>query len=325
MSPGTSRACFLDAESVGVDLDFAALEAAAGDWDWHGNTAPEQVGERLAGAHIAVSNKVPIDAAALDAAPHLRLICVAATGVNNIDLEAAAARGVTVCNATAYATPSVVQHVFALLLALATRLERYHAIAVDGRWAEHPFFCVLDEPITELAGRRLGLVGHGELGRGVAATAAAFGMEVLVAAHRGGPVPPDRVAFEDVLAQADALSLHCPLTEQTRGLIGMEELRAMKPSAFLINTARGGIVDETALAEALREGIIAGAGVDVLTEEPPRHGNVLLAPDIPNLIVTPHSAWATRDSRQRLVDQVAANIEAWRAGSPRNVVAGGEA
>ncbi len=217
MSPDTARACFLDAESVGTDLDFTALEAAAGSWDWHGNTAPEQVGERLAGAQIAVSNKVRIGAAALEAAPHLRLICVAATGVNNIDLEAAAAHGVTVCNATAYATPSVVQHVFALLLALATRLERYHAIAVDGRWAKHPFFCVLDEPITELAGRRLGVVGHGELGRGVAATAAAFGMEVLVAARRGGPVSPDRVAFEDVLAQADALSLHCPRRHRRRG------------------------------------------------------------------------------------------------------------
>ena len=321
-APVSPQACFLDAGSVGNDLDFATLEAAAGGWDWYANSGPEQVGERLAGSHVAVSNKVRIDAAAMDAAPELGLICVAATGVNNVELDAAAARGVTVCNATGYATPSVVQHVFALLLALATRLERYHRIAVDGHWSSHPFFCVLDEPITELAGRRLGIIGHGELGRGVAATATAFGMEVLVAARPGGPVADGRVAFDEVLAQADALSLHCPLTEETRGLIGLDELRVMKPSAFLINTARGGIVDEAALARALREGLIAGAGVDVLTEEPPRHGNALLEGDIPNLIVTPHSAWATRDSRQRLVDQVAANIEAWRLGSPRNVVAG---
>lgn len=323
MNAAAPHACFLDAESVGTDLDFSALESAVGSWDWYGNSAAREVGDRLAGAMIAVSNKVPIDATALDAAPDLRLICVAATGVNNIDLDAAAARGVTVCNATAYATPSVVQHVFALLLALATRLERYHAIAVDGRWAEHPFFCVLDEPITELAGRRLGIIGHGELGRGVATIAAAFGMEVLISARRGGKVPAGRVAFEEVLARADALSLHCPLNEHTRGLIGMAELRAMQSTALLINTARGGIVDEAALAQALRDGVIAGAGIDVLTDEPPRDGNVLLDPDIPNLIVTPHSAWATRDSRQRLIDQVAANIDAWRAGSPRNVVAGG--
>ena len=322
MNERQSEACFLDAGSLGPELDFSPLREAAEDWDWHENTMPEEVGARLAGVRIAVSNKVPIDATALAAASDLQLICVAATGVNNIDLGAAAAHDVTVCNATGYGTPSVVQHVFALLLSLATRLEHYHAVARDGRWAAQPFFCALDEPITELAGRTLGIVGYGELGRGVARIAEAFGMQVLVAARRGGPVPEGRVAFDEVLARADALSLHCPLTEETRGLIGTAELRAMRRSAFLINTARGGIVDEEALAQGLREGLIAGAGVDVLTEEPPRNGNVLLADDIPNLIVTPHSAWATRDSRQRLVEQVAANIEAWRNGHPRNVVTG---
>ena len=322
MSANDCRACVLDADSLGPGLDFDALRAAADGWDWYPNTAPGQVAERIAGAEVVVSNKVPIDADALAAAPGLRLICVAATGVNNIDLEAADAHGVTVCNATGYATPAVSQHVFALLLGLATQLEHYHAAAIDGRWAAHDHFCLLDAPIVELAGRSLGIVGFGELGRGVARIAEAFGMEVLVAARRGGPVPEGRVAFDELLARADAISLHCPLTEETRGLIGTAELRAMKPSAFLINTARGGIVDEAALEEALRAGTIAGAGIDVLTAEPPREGNVLLAGDIPNLIVTPHSAWGTQAARQRLVEQVAANIEAWRAGTPRNAVAG---
>lgn len=321
VSTRPARACFLDTDSLGPELDFSALDEAADDWEWYPGTSPEQVAERLAGVEVAVSNKVRIDAAALDAAADLRLICVAATGVNNIDLEAAAARGIAVCNATGYATPAVVQHVFALLLALATRLEHYHAVARDGRWAAHPFFCVLDEPITELAGRTLGIVGHGELGRGVERIAHAFGMEVLIAARRGAPVPEGRVDFDELLERADAVSLHCPLTDETRGLIGAAELRRMKSTAFLINTARGGIVDEPALADALRAGEIAGAGFDVLTEEPPRNGNVLLEPDIPNLIVTPHSAWGTHAARQRLVEQVAANIRAWHAGEPRNVVA----
>lgn len=321
MSARPARACFLDIGSLGPDLDFSTLREAAGHWQWHDNTAPEQVADRLRGIEVAVSNKVPIDADALDAAPGLRLICVAATGVNNIDLEAAAVQGVTVCNATGYATPAVVQHTFALLLALATRLEHYHAVARDGRWAAHPFFCVLDEPIMELADRTLGIVGHGELGRGVERIARAFGMEVLIAARRGAPVPEGRVDFDELLERADAISLHCPLTDETRGLIGAAELRRMKSTAFLINTARGGIVDEEALANALRAGEIAGAGFDVLTGEPPRNGNVLLEPDIPNLILTPHSAWATQAARQRLVEQVTANIRAWHAGEPRNVVA----
>ncbi len=321
MSTRPARACFLDTGSLGPDLDFSTLREAAGDWTWHDNTNPEQVPERLAGVEVAVSNKVPIDADTIGAASALRLICVAATGVNNIDLEAAAAHDVTVCNATGYATPAVVQHVFALLLALATRLEHYHAAARDGRWAAHPFFCVLDEPITELAGRTLGIVGHGELGRGVAGVARVLGMEVLVAARRGAPAREGRIAFDELLERADAISLHCPLTDETRGLIGADELRRMKSTAFLINTARGGIVDEPALADALRAGEIAGAGFDVLTGEPPRNGNVLLEPGIPNLIVTPHTAWATQAARQRLVEQVAANIRAWHAGKPRNVVA----
>lgn len=323
MSGRPARGCILDAESLGPGLDFTALERAVGRWDWHERTAPDEVPARIADAEVVVSNKVPLGEEAFAAAGRLRLVCVAATGVNNVDLEAAARHGVTVCNATDYATPAVVQHTLALLLALATRLEDYHAAVRAGRWAEAPHFCLLDYPITELAGRVLGIVGYGALGRGVAAAAAGLGMEVRVAARAGNAhVPEGRVALAELLETADAISVHCPLTPETRGLIGAAELARMKPSAFLVNTARGGIVDEEALAAALRAGTIAGAGFDVLTEEPPRRGNALLADDIPNLILTPHSAWGTHGARQRLVEQVAVNIEAFADGRPRNVVAG---
>lgn len=322
MSANAPRTCLLDADSLGPDLDFSRLLEATGPCDRYGNTSLIAIPERLAGVEVAVTNKVPLDAAAFDAADRLRLVCIAATGTNNVDLDAARAHGVTVCNATGYGTPAVVQHTFALLLALATRLEHYHAAARDGRWARHEHFCLLDQPIVELQGLHLGIVGLGELGRGVARLAEAFGMEVMVAARPGEPVPEDRVSLDTLIEHADVISLHCPLTPSTRGLIGKTELDRMKDSAFLLNTARGGIVDEEALAEALRRGSIAGAGVDVLSEEPPRSGNPLLAPDIPNLIVTPHSAWGTRAARQRLIDHVAENIVAWRAGRPRNMVAG---
>jgi len=316
------RSCLLDVDSLGPDLDFDRLLEATGPCARHGGTDPSEVPARLAGMEVAISNKVRLDADALAGADRLRLVCVAATGTNNVDLAAAREHGITVCNATGYATPAVVQHTFALILALATHLEHYHAAARDGRWAAHAHFCLLDEPIVELAGRRLGIIGHGELGRAVARLAAAFGMEVLVAARAGQPPAGGRVTLEELIEHADVISLHCPLTEDTRGLIGARELADMKSSAFLVNTARGGIVDEAALADALRNGTIAGAGVDVLSDEPPRNGNPLLAEDIPNLVLTPHSAWGTLAARQRLVDQVADNIEAWRAGQPRNVVNG---
>lgn len=322
MSGAPPRSCLLDVDSLGPGLDFARLFEATGPCAQYGGTHPSEVSARLAGIEVAVSNKVRLDADALAEADRLQLVCVAATGTNNVDLTAARERGITVCNATGYATPAVVQHTFALILALATNLEHYHAAARDGRWAAHEHFCLLDAPIVELAGRKLGLIGHGELGRSVARLGEAFGMEVLVAARPGQSPADGRVAFDEVIERADVISLHCPLTEDTRGLIGAAELARMQPSTFLVNTARGGIVDEAALADALRTGTIAGAGVDVLSEEPPRNGNPLLAGDIPNLVLTPHSAWGTLASRQRLIDQVADNIEAWRAGRPRNVVNG---
>jgi glycerate dehydrogenase len=315
------RGVLLDLDTLGDDLDLGRLEASLDDWNLHPVTAADEVAARIAGAEVAVSNKVLLDAAALAASPQLRFIAIAATGTNNVDLEAARAAGIVVSNVTAYGTPSVAQHVFSLLLALTTRLVDYSAAVRDGRWAASPHFCLLDYPIRELQGKVLGIVGFGELGQGVARLAEAFGMEVRVAQRPGGPVQAGRVPLAELLPAVDVLTLHCPLTAATHHLIGAAELAAMRDDAVLINTARGGIVDEAALAAALRAGTLGGAGFDVLTVEPPRAGNPLLAPDLPNLIVTPHVAWAARESRQRLIDQVAENIRRFRAGDPRNRVA----
>lgn len=303
------------------ELDMSGLRATLPEWRFYENTAPAEVKDRISDADVVVTNKVLVDDRAMAAAGRLKLICVAATGTNNVDLEAAARRGISVCNVRRYATPSVTQHVFALLLALTTRLPEYHDAVRAGRWQRSTHFCLLDFPITELAGKELGIVGYGELGSSVAAVARAFGMGVQVAARPGmRAVPPDRVPLDALLGQVDVLSLHCPLTDETRGLIGEAELASMRAQALLINTARGGIVDEAALARALRERRIAGAGVDVLSLEPPRAGNPLLAGDIPGLIVTPHTAWASREARQRLIDGLRDNITAFLADQPQNVV-----
>lgn len=312
---------FLDRDTVDRgDLDLAALLGVLPDWRLHTYTSPDQLAERLAEATVVVSNKVRLDAAAFAVAPQLRLVCVAATGTNNVDLDAAQRHGVTVCNVRGYATPAVVQHVYALMLALTTRLPEYQRDVAAGRWQASPYFCLLDHPIRELAGRTLGIVGYGELGSAVAQVAAVFGLSVLIAQRASGAAQAGRVALAELLPQVDVLSLHCPLTPLTRGLIGARELALMKPDALLINTARGGLVDEVALAAALRAGRLGGAGIDVLAEEPPRAANPLLATDIPNLIVTPHIAWASREARQRVIDAIAANIRAFLAGTPRNVV-----
>lgn len=317
------RGVFLDSESLaGPEIDLAALRATLPDWRFYPATGAGDLAARLRDAEVVVTNKVLLDGARLASATRLRLLCVSATGVNNVDLAAAARQGITVCNVPAYATPSVVQHVFALLFALVTRLPDYQRAVRAGDWQRSTQFCLLDYPIREIAGKRMGIVGYGELGRAVAAAARCFGMDVLVAARPGAVAAADRVPFDEVLATVDVLSLHCPLTTETRQLIGAREFERMRSEALLINTARGGIVDEAALADALRRGVIAGAGIDVLSEEPPVSGNPLLAADIPNLILTPHIAWGSRESRQRLVDAVAGNIRAFLAGAPRNVVSG---
>lgn len=292
-------------------------------WTSHDATAQPQLGERLAGATIAIVNKLSLTADLIAGLPALQMVAVAATGYNNIDLDACRARGIVVSNVRGYARETVPEHVFALLLALTRQIGPYHRSVAAGRWQQSEQFCYFDYPIRDLAGRTLGILGSGTLGQGVARIAAAFGMTVLRGEHKGAAtVREGYVPFEQVIGEADVISLHCPLTAATRHLIGAVELAAMKPGALLINTARGGLVDEQALADALRAGRIGGAGFDVLSEEPPR-ANPLLAADLleaGNFILTPHVAWSSREAMQTLADQLIDNIEAFVAGTPRNRV-----
>jgi glycerate dehydrogenase len=266
-------------------------------------------------------NKLRITREIIEASPSLRLIALAATGTNNVDLVAAGEHGVAVCNLRDYCTASVVQHVFGVLLLLTQRLREYDALVRSGAWQRGEQFCLLDYPIRELVGRRLGIVGYGTLGRGVARAASAFGMEVLVANRPGGTAVPGRMDLDELLPAVDVLSLHCPLAPATQGMIGAARLSRMKRDAVLINTARGALVDAAALADALRGGRLGGAAIDVLSQEPPVDGSPLLAGDIPNLVVTPHIAWAAREARQRCIDEMAANVADFRRGGRRGRVA----
>ena len=311
------KAVFLDYESLDKnDLDFSQLEAVFDELTLFPATTPAQLLERVQEAEVIISNKVVVDAATMQQCPNLKLILISATGTNNIDLVQARKQGIVVCNCQGYGTAAVAQHTLSLMLALATSLLKYDRAVKQGEWNKASQFCLLDFPIIELSGKTLGIVGYGELGQAVAKLADAFGMKVLVGSLPNRPADASRVPFADLLPQIDFLSLHCPLTEDTRNLIEAHAFDAMKPSAFLINCARGGIVDEAALAEALRQGKIAGAATDVLTVEPPKDGNVLLADDIPNLIITPHSAWGSVDARQRIVQQMQQNVQAFKAGQP---------
>lgn len=318
------RGVFLDAGSINpAEVDLSRWRDLVEDWVWHDTTAAQEVTSRIAQADVVVTNKVVLTAAHLAAAANLRLICIAATGTNNVDLDAARARNIAVCNVRGYATASVVQHVFMLMLALRGHLVDYREAVRDGAWSRSPHFSLLKFPLRELAGATLGIVGYGELGRGVAALAHAFGMHIRVAALPDRPnrdAELERVPLDELLPQVDVLSLHCPLTAETRDLINARTLQRMRKDAILINTARGGIVNETALAEALRAAQLGGAGIDVLTQEPPPPDHPLLSPDIPNLIVTPHIAWACRESRQRLADAIASNLRSFLAGRPTNLV-----
>ena len=316
------RIVFLEQESIIAQLRQPAF---AHEWVSYPKTTPAHVVERLCGATIAIINKAPLSAAAVDALPDLKMVAVAATGTNVIDLDACRARGIIVSNVRGYAEHTVPEHVMALLLALSRNLIAWRETLQAGAWQKSDQFCLFDHPIRDLHGATLGLIGSGSLGSGVARLAEAFGMRVLRAERKGATrVRPGYTAFATVLAEADAISLHCPLTVETQGLIGVAELQAMKKSALLINTARGGIVDEAALIRALQEGWIAGAGFDVLTTEPPPLGHPLLAPELlalPNFLLTPHVAWASRPAMQTLADQLIDNIEAFVAGKPQNRVA----
>jgi glycerate dehydrogenase len=319
MSPPTMRIVFLDRNTFHPDIEFPFDRLPGAEWTAYAGTPPQELAMRAAGAEILVSNKVRLSGAELSKLPRLRLIAVAATGVDHIDLAAAARSGIAVANARGYAGRSVPEHVFALLLALRRNLARYRAAARDGTWSRSAAFCLHAWPIDDLAGSTLGIVGAGTLGREVAQRAVAFGMRVLLAERRGaGTLRAGRVPFEQVLAEADAVTLHVPWTVDTHHLVGAAELARMKPTALLVNTARGGVVDEDALLAALRGGTLGGAAVDVLGSEPPAPDHPLLMADLPNLIVTPHVAWASRQAQQALALEVVENIAAFARGERRN-------
>jgi glycerate dehydrogenase len=312
------RIVFLDRDSLLANVRRPAFDH---DWQEYPATAPHEVVERLRGATIAITNKVPLRAPELARLPDLKMIAVAATGTDNVDLAACRERGIVVANIRDYSLVSVPEHCFALMLAVRRNLLAYAADVDAGKWERSTRFCLLDHPIGDLAGSRLGIVGYGALGRRVARIGRAFGMEIVVSSR--SPVTDDEVLalpLAELLATSDVVSLHLPLTEQTRNMIGARELASMKKNAILINTARGGLVDEAALAEALRNGVIAGAGFDVLSKEPPVPDNPLLKLRLPNFVLTPHVAWASSGAMQTLADMLVDNIEAWVGGEPKNVV-----
>jgi glycerate dehydrogenase len=321
------KTVFLDFDSLHpADLLLETMQNELTDVTTWPVTQLNELHERTRDAEALVVNKLRIDAAAMDAVPTLQLICLAATGTDNVDLDAARERGIAVSNIREYCTPSVVQHVFALILALNQNLFENRALVDNGAWQSSSQFCLLEPTFRELQGQTLGLIGLGALGSGVAGVARAFGMRVIAArlpwrsaaptSDAGQSAP--RLPLHELLQQSDVLSLHCPLTEDTRHIIDSAALEQMKIDALLINTARGGLVDSNALLDALKNGEIAGAGIDVLPEEPPVHSDPLLDAQLVNLIVTPHIAWSARESRQRALDEIVANIVAFRDGEERN-------
>jgi glycerate dehydrogenase len=317
-----TKGVFLDLETLDCgDVDHSSLAACLPHWDWHAFSAAADIPGRVGDAQVVVSNKCQLNRDVLSGASELQLVAVAATGTNVVDLAAARDLNVTVCNIRDYCSEAVAQHVITLMLNLLTGQPWYRDQVRQGEWHNSRQFCLLGPPIREARGLNFGVIGHGNLGRATADKAQALGMHPLIAEHRGRAPRPGRLPFEEVLERADVLSIHCPLTEQTRDLIGRDELRRMKSNAILINAARGGIVNERELADALRVGDIGGAGVDTLGEEPPPVGHPLLANDIPNLLITPHNAWASRAARQAALDQLAAVINGFAAGRPLNVVA----
>ncbi len=315
------RAVFLDFGTVSNgDLDTAPLERVVPGLAIHQQTSTAQVAERVAGFTVVFANKAIVDRTTIEANPQLRLIALTATGVDNVDIDAARESGIAVCNLRDYCTQSVVQHVFAMLLALTHRLKNYDSLVRAGGWQQAGQFSTFPFPIRELQDRVFGIVGHGTLGRAVGRTAAAFGMQVEIANRPGGPRLAGRVDLDELLPRADVLSLHCPLTDATRGLMGAVRLARMKPDAVLINTSRGALVDASALAAVLKAGRLGGAGIDVLEREPPPPDHPLLDPAVPNLILTPHVAWAAREARQRCLDELALNVVDFLAGGRRNRV-----
>lgn len=316
------RVVFLDAETLRPDTVLKPFAFPA-IFESHPRTAPDAVVPRIAEADVVIVNKVRLGAAEIAAAPRLRMIALAATGSDNVDLDAARARGIVVSNIRDYARATVPEHAFALILALRRSLVPYRASVLDGRWQQAAQFCYHDFPIDDLSGATLGIVGAGALGGRVAEIGRAFGMNPIFAGRKTGETKsPDAAPFPEFLARADVISLHCPLRPENRHLFGAAEFAAMKPTALLINTARAGLVDVEALAVALERGEIAGAGIDVAAPEPPPADDPLMRlATRPNVIVTPHVGWASREAVQGLADRLIANIDAFAAGAPINRVA----
>jgi len=315
------KAVFLDFATMGPGLDTAALTAALPDIEFFDVTASAEIAERIHGAEFVLGNKVRITAEHMRANPELRYIGLTATGTDNIDLNAARENDIAVCNIRAYCTQSIAEHVFGCLLNLTRSLSQLNAVVRDGEWQKSRDFCLLSFPMRELSAMTLGIVGYGELGKGVATVAKAFGMDVIISARPGTEaIPEGRVAFDDLLQRADVISLHCPLSDETKNLFGNDAFVAMKSDAILINTARGGLVDSAALVRALGGGEIAAAAVDVLPEEPPVNGNPLLDYKGSNLMITPHVAWGTNEARQAAVDQLVACVAAFLNGDRLNRV-----
>jgi glycerate dehydrogenase len=318
------KVVFLDAATFGD----SSLESFTAEWACriHPFSPAESVAERLQGHQVAVVNKVVLDKSILcsPGARDLKLVAVAATGTDNVDLNTARTRGVGVCNVPGYATQAVAQFTIALILELAARAGSYAALVRNGQWEKSPIFTMLDYPCVELASKVLGIIGCGNIGRAVGEMAQGLGLEVIVSQRPGAhePLSNDRVPLDELLGKADFVTLHCPLAPNTKKLIGARALALMKPGAFLINTARGGLLDDEALLDALRRGHLGGAALDVLTQEPPSsdHPLVKAAKELDNLLLTPHCAWSTREARQRLLQEVAQNIVAFAQGSRRNRV-----
>ncbi|MBD0372834.1 MAG: D-2-hydroxyacid dehydrogenase [Pyrinomonadaceae bacterium] len=312
------RIVFLDRDTLKANVRRPSFTH---EWIEHDKTESAEVAERLKGATIAITNKVRLREADLKQLPSLRFIAVAATGVDIIDLEYCKRQGISVSNVRNYAGHTVPEHALMLMLALRRNLLSYRSDVQAGAWERTHTFCLFHHPIHDLHGSTLGIVGYGVLGKAVGRLALALGMRVLVAEHKGArKIRDGRVQFEEVLRASDIVTLHSPLNDETRNMIGAAEFEMMKRDAILINTARGGLVDERALVEALERGKIGGAGFDVLTKEPPREGNPLLEINQPNFILTPHNAWASREAMQTLADQLIDNIEAFIRGEPKNLV-----
>lgn len=311
------RIVFLERDSVKANVRRPQFEH---EWIEYDESSSEDVVERLKGATIAIVNKIYLYDEELSKLPDLKLVAIAATGTDKVDLAACKRRGIAVCNIRHYARHTLPEHVFMLALALKRNLFRYREDVQNGKWQEAKQFCLFDYPISDLHGSTMGIIGFGALGQATAKLADAFGMRVLISEHKGiTEIREGRMSFEETLRESDVISLHCPLNEKTRGLIGGEEISKMKPQAVLINTSRGGIVVEEDLAEGLKQNRIS-AGFDVLSKEPPKDGNPLLDLDLPNFILTPHNAWASAEAMQVLADQLIDNIEAFVKGNPQNLV-----